>query len=86
MQDLIRKNKEIQKDCDEIDTKVLKGKKFSNIILEKLDAILNPKIPDVQDKFDLKNKLLGKCDELYDDCESGLTNYENKIIEKEKAI
>jgi len=47
MQDLIRKNKEIQKDCDEIDTKVLKGKKFSNIILEKLDAILNPKIPDV---------------------------------------
>lgn len=86
MKQLVQNNKEIQEECDAIDKKIGEGKDLAEVIDEALDKIMKTKIPDSQDKFDDKNKLLGKCDELYDDCESGLTKYENKINEQEKAV
>ena len=83
---MIENNQEIQEECEKIDKKIRGGKEFAVEIDDKMNKILNQYIPDTQDKFEDKNKLLGKCDELYDECESGLTKYENKIIEQEKAV
>lgn len=64
LNDLIAKNKGIQADCTAIDQKVTDGKVFAAQIDERLDKILDPTIPEIEAKYDEKNALVKKCDDL----------------------
>jgi len=80
MNDLIFKNQEIQDDCKRIDDKVNDGKIFAEQIDERLNIILDPTIPELDQKYDEKNGLIDECDDLFDACEEKI-----KLIESNMA-
>ena len=64
--DLIKRNKEIQDDCKQIDDMLNLVKTFATDINERLDQILDPIIPGIKDKYTDKNQAIDECDELFD--------------------
>jgi len=81
MNELISKNKDIQEDCKKIDEKVNEGKVFAGQIDERLDNLLDPTIPEVQEKYDIKNALIDQCDELFDQVEAKIKDAEAEICD-----
>lgn len=82
MNELISKNKDIQEDCKKIDEKVNEGKIFAGQIDERLDNLLDPTIPEVQEKYDIKNALIDQCDELFDQVEAKIKDAEAEICDQ----
>ena len=72
MNDLIQRNAEITDECKNIDNKVNDGKLFAAQIDERLNTILEPVIPELDAKYEEKNKLIDECDDLFDACEEKL--------------
>ena len=66
MSELIKRNKEIQDDCKSIDDMITSGRTFAVDINERLDALLEPTIQDLKDKYVDKNQAIDECDELFD--------------------
>jgi chromosome segregation ATPase len=81
MNDLIVKNQEIQKDCQDIDDSVTEGKVFSGQIDERLNLIIDPILPEIEQKYEDKNALIDECDELFDNCEDKIKGIEAKLDE-----
>lgn len=80
--DLIKKNKQIQDECSDIDEKVGLGKIFSQQIDERLNLILEPTIPELEEKYDEKNKLIDQCDDLFDSLEEKLKVTDANTLEQ----
>lgn len=66
MSELIKRNKEIQDDCKSIDEMITSGRAFAADIDQRLDALLEPTIQDIKDKYVDKNQAIDECDELFD--------------------
>ena len=66
MSELIKRNKEIQDDCKSIDEMITSGRTFAVDINDRLDALLEPTIQDLKDKYVDKNQAIDECDELFD--------------------
>lgn len=66
MADLIKKNKEIQVECQNIDNMINDGKAFALQVHERLDGLLDPTLLEVKEKYTEKNQAIDECDELFD--------------------
>ena len=52
---LIKKNTEIQDDCQKIDEQIIDARNFGKEVYNRLDALLDPTVQDIKDKYDDKN-------------------------------
>lgn len=83
---LIKMNHQIQSESQGIDVMVDQGQLFADTIDEKLTTLLDPTIPDIRNKYDEKNKLIDKCDELFDRLEEELKVLEANLTGQLKDI
>lgn len=79
---IINKSKELQDFCASIDKKVTAGKEHAIEIEAKLDAVIDPKIPNAVEKFTEKNNLIDDCDELFDANEAKVNKLEELLKTK----
>ena len=79
MADLIRRNREIGGDCKKIDDMINAGKEFAADIDERLDALLDPAIPDIKDKYTEKNQAIDECDELFEKANTQIDRLDNVV-------
>jgi hypothetical protein len=66
MQELIKKNKEIQDACRQIEGEVQSSTELADKIHQKLDDLANIVLQDLKDKYDEKNHSIDECDEIFD--------------------
>ena len=81
MNDLINKNLDIMKENKKIEEMINGAKEFGKEIDQRLDEILDPTIPEIKEKYDEKNDLIDKCDEIYDDIEKEILKQDEKIAD-----
>lgn len=66
------------------------GKVFAAQIDERLNNILDPILPELEEKYEEKNGLIDECDDLFDACEEKLktidVNLNGQLTKVEKAL
>lgn len=53
-------------ECKVIDDKINEAKDLAKDIIDRLDVIAEPVIPEIKDKYIDKNQAIDECDELFD--------------------
>lgn len=83
---LISKNEAITKENEMLDKMINHGKTFAEQIDERLNALLDPTIPDIDEKYETKNALVDECDDIYDSVEKKIKDAEARLDDELKCI
>jgi hypothetical protein len=82
MADIIKKNKEIQVECQTIDNMIGDGKAFALQVNERLDGLLDPVLLEVKEKYTEKNQAIDECDELFDKANAQIDRLDGALGEQ----
>ena len=85
LNELIQKNKTIQTDCENINTKIDEAKIFCDDIMDRLEKIANPEmIEHLVKQFKAKNEQISECEQIQTKCVSSMEKID-QLIRKQQA-
>lgn len=82
MEEIVKRNKQLQKDCQQIVDDVKTAMDYGAVVDKRIDALLEPAIQEIRQKYDEKNKAVDECDELFDRANAEISSFDKTLSDK----